>query len=109
MVADLKGNVGTTHGGLHYQLHNDSAASVSRGKVRYTGCMATIDIASLSLEERLRLLDELWESLSQTPEASRMTLAQRDELDRRLDKLDREGPMGIAWEEVVRRIRSRAQ
>ena len=27
--------------------------------------MATIDIANLSLEERLRLLDELWESLSQ--------------------------------------------
>jgi hypothetical protein len=28
--------------------------------------MATIDIAHLSLEERLRLLDELWESISQT-------------------------------------------
>jgi putative addiction module component (TIGR02574 family) len=71
--------------------------------------MATIDIASLSLEERLRLLDELWESLSRTPEAVPMTNAQREELDRRLDELDREGPNGIPWEEVVRRIRSRAQ
>jgi putative addiction module component (TIGR02574 family) len=71
--------------------------------------MATIDIASLSLEERLRLLDELWESLSRTPEAIPMTNAQREELDRRLDELDREGPIGIPWEEVHRRIRGRAQ
>ena len=69
--------------------------------------MATIDIASLSLEERLRLLDELWESLSRTPEAIPMTNAQRQELDRRLDELDREGPVGIPWEEVLCRIRGR--
>jgi putative addiction module component (TIGR02574 family) len=69
--------------------------------------MATIDIASLSPEERLRLLDELWESLSRTPEAIPVTGAQRDQLDRRLDELDREGPIGIPWEEVARRIRGR--
>jgi putative addiction module component (TIGR02574 family) len=33
-----------------------------------------------------------------------MTPAQREELDRRLDDLDREGPTGIPWEEVTRRI-----
>jgi putative addiction module component (TIGR02574 family) len=71
--------------------------------------MATIDIASLSFEERLRLLDELWESLSRTPEAIPMTNAQREELDRRLDELDREGPIGTPWEEVLRRIRGRTQ
>ncbi len=65
--------------------------------------MGTIDIASLSLEERLQLLDELWESLSRTPEAIPLTEAQRREIDRRLDELDREGPVGIPWEEVLRR------
>jgi len=70
--------------------------------------MASIDIASLSLEERLRLLDELWESLSAKPEALPLTTAQREELDRRLDDLDREGPVGIPWEEVLGRIRKRA-
>lgn len=69
--------------------------------------MATIDIASLSIEERLRLLDELWESLPQTPEEIPLTKAQRVELDRRLDDLDRDGPAGIPWEEVLRRIRCR--
>ena len=67
--------------------------------------MAAIDIASLSPEERLHLLDALWESLSATPEAVPLTSAQREELDRRLDELDREGPTGIPWEEGLRRIR----
>ena len=69
--------------------------------------MGTIDIANLSAEERLRLLEELWDSLSATPEAVPLTNAQREELDRRLDELDRDGPLGIPWEEVLRRIRSR--
>ncbi|MBI1956614.1 MAG: addiction module protein [Acidobacteria bacterium] len=71
--------------------------------------MAAIDIASLSTEEQLQLLDALWESLSATPEAIPLTVAQREELDRRLDELDREGPTGIPWEEVLRRVRGRAQ
>ncbi|MDR3674206.1 MAG: addiction module protein [Acidobacteriota bacterium] len=77
--------------------------------MRYTERMATIDIARLSFEERLRLMDELWESLSRTPEAIPLTAPQREELDRRLDELDREGPVGIPWEEVLRRIRGRTQ
>ncbi len=69
--------------------------------------MPTIDIAKLSAEERLRLLEDVWESLSATPEAIPLTDAQREELDRRLDDLDRDGSVGIPWEEVLRRIRSR--
>jgi len=69
--------------------------------------MALINIETLSLEERLQLLDELWDSLCETPEAIPLTDAQREELDRRLDDLEREGPTGIPWEEVLTRIRSR--
>jgi len=71
--------------------------------------MGTIAIADLSPEERLRLLEQLWESLSATPEAVPLTNGQRQELDRRLDELDRDGPVGIPWEEVLGRIRSRAR
>lgn len=62
------------------------------------------DIHGLSTEDRLRLLEEIWESLSDDPDAIALTDAQRAELDRRLDELDREGPVGIPWEEVLRRI-----
>jgi putative addiction module component (TIGR02574 family) len=68
--------------------------------------MSTIDIAKLSPKERLELLEQLWDSLS--PEAVPMTEAQQEELDRRLDELDREGPIGIPWNEVLDRIRNRA-
>jgi putative addiction module component (TIGR02574 family) len=68
--------------------------------------MSTIDIAKLSAQERLELLEQLWDSLS--PEAVPMTDAQKEELDRRLDDFEREGPVGIPWDEVLDRIRKRA-
>jgi len=61
-----------------------------------------IDLQSLTPEERLELLEELWDSL--TDDDLPLTRAQREELDRRLDSLDREGPRGIPWEEVLRRL-----
>ena len=67
--------------------------------------MSTIDITRLTPDERLRLLEQLWDSLSATPDALPLTSAQRAELDRRLDELEQEGPVGIPWDEVMRRIR----
>jgi putative addiction module component (TIGR02574 family) len=69
--------------------------------------MAAIDIATLTAEQRLELLEQIWDSLSANPEAVPLTQPQRDELDRRLDHLDAEGPVGIPWEEVYRRLRDR--
>ena len=68
-----------------------------------------VDIASLTPEERLSLLEELWDSLAAGSEALPLTPAQRVELDRRLDDLDAEGPIGIPWDEVLSRIRSRSR
>jgi putative addiction module component (TIGR02574 family) len=68
-----------------------------------------LDIATLTPEERLSLLEELWDSLVATPDAVPLTDAQRAELDRRLDELDAEGPVGIPWDEVLDRIRSRGR
>lgn len=66
-----------------------------------------VDIASLTPDERLSLLEELWDSRTAVPQALPLTDAQRTELDRRLDELDAEGPIGIPWDEVPSRIRSR--
>ncbi|MDE2059798.1 MAG: addiction module protein [candidate division NC10 bacterium] len=48
-----------------------------------------IDIEKLSSEERLRLIEDLWESLHMRPDAAPPIRAQRDGLDRHLDELDR--------------------
>ena len=66
-----------------------------------------VDIVKLEPAERLDLLEQLWDSLAVTPDALPLTSAQREELDRRLDALDAEGPSGIPWDEVMQRIRSR--
>jgi len=47
------------------------------------------------------------DSLAPAPEAIPLTQAQRQELDRRLDDLEREGPAGIPWEDVLRTIKKR--
>lgn len=71
--------------------------------------MPAIDIEKLSAEERLRLIEELWESLRTRPDAAPLTRAQRDELDRRLDELDRGETETVPWEEVKRRLRDRSE
>ncbi len=68
--------------------------------------MAVVDLVKLSPEERLRLIDEIWESLSTSPASIPVTDAQREELDRRLDDLERDG-RGIPWTEVLAHIRTR--
>jgi putative addiction module component (TIGR02574 family) len=67
---------------------------------------AAIDLSRLSRDEQLDLLDELWEVLGRDPEALPLTDAQRAELDRRLDDLEHEGPVGLTWEEVVAQVRT---
>ena len=70
---------------------------------------ATVDIDELSSEERLELIERLWESLRDDPRSVPLTPQQRAELDRRLDELDREEPTGIPWEEVARQIRGKPE
>ena len=68
-----------------------------------------LNIDDLTPEERLRLIEELWDSLSETPGAVPLTNVQREELDRRLDDLERSGPEGIPWDQVLQQISSRSR
>lgn len=70
---------------------------------------SAVDIKLLSREEQLELLDQLWESLGRDPEAFPLTDSQREELDRRLDELERDGPTGLTWDEVVAQARDRSR
>lgn len=71
----------------------------------------SVKIESLSKDERLELLERLWDSLSEAPADVPVTQAQQDELDRRSDALDRdvaEGrALGVPWDDVVRHLRAR--
>ena len=66
-----------------------------------------IEIATLSPDEQLELIERLWDSLSSTPNAVPFPDAHRQELDRRLDTLERDGPVGAPASEVLNRLGSR--
>ena len=64
-----------------------------------------VDLSLLSPEERLDLIEELWESLTASQRASTpLTSEQEAELDRRLDDLETDGPVGISPEELRAKI-----
>lgn len=63
------------------------------------------DLDALSTEERLELIERVWNSLCRRPEAVPLTDEQRRDLDGRLDELERNGPDGLSWDEVVREAR----
>ncbi len=63
-----------------------------------------LDVSRLTADEKFELIDDLWRSLS--PNDFTLTPALRAELDRRLDRLDREGPVGVTWEDVYAEMTS---
>lgn len=73
------------------------------------GKASALNVEDLSRDEKLELLDRLWESLGQDPEALPLTSSQQEELDRRLDELEAEGPTGLSWDEVVAQARARSR
>jgi putative addiction module component (TIGR02574 family) len=66
--------------------------------------MPAIDIDAMEPEERLRLIDDLWDSLSENPEDVSLTPAQRAELDRRLDRMESGKAKLVSWEELKARL-----
>ena len=61
----------------------------------------------MSRDEQFNLLDRLWVALGRDPEAFPLSEAQKAELDRRLDDLEAEGPVGMTWDQVVAHARAR--
>ena len=58
----------------------------------------------LSLNERLALVDDLWESILAEPEAYRLTSAQEIDLRRRLEAYLDDPKAGSPWKEAKQRL-----
>ena len=69
---------------------------------------SAIEFEHLSRDERLDLIEEVWESLTHDArEELPLTDEQVAELDRRLELLDRDGPVGVSLEQLIRGIKSK--
>ncbi len=58
------------------------------------------ELRALPVDERLKLIEELWDSIDATTESLPLPDWHRAEIDRRLDQLDG----GASWHEVRRRV-----
>ena len=66
-----------------------------------------LDLGKLTREEKLELIDEIWDSLENDPDAFPLPEWQRRELDRRLDEMDRGEVAGVPWEQALKEMQSR--
>ena len=62
------------------------------------------DILKLKPSERLELVEDIWDSLTDLPDTIPFTPAQKTELDRRIAKYRSNPHGGIPWGEVKDRI-----
>ncbi len=71
--------------------------------------MATpaIEIEKLGVDERLDLIEALWESLAGDPSQIPVPDYHKAVLDERLDEIDAGDDAGIPWDEVLERVRKR--
>lgn len=69
-----------------------------------TPTIQDLGIDRLSAEDRLRLIGEIWNSLS-PDELTSITEGHREEIDRRLAAADANPAAGKPWEEVRARLR----
>lgn len=64
------------------------------------------DVLSLSVPERIQLVEDIWDTIAEIPEEIELTDEQKAELDRRLDAYNQNPDEGSPWGMVRERIRS---
>jgi putative addiction module component (TIGR02574 family) len=69
--------------------------------------LAKADVMSLSVPERIQLVEDIWDSIVEVPETVPLSEDQKVELDRRLDAYHRNPDEGSPWGMVRERIRGR--
>lgn len=72
-----------------------------------SSALETLPLEELPLEERIRLVEDFWDSIAADRVSVPLTDAQRTELDRRLDAYEADGDRGRAAAEAVNDIRAR--
>jgi putative addiction module component (TIGR02574 family) len=69
--------------------------------------ISTLGIDQLSFEERLQLVEEIWDSIGENVVQRPLSEARRQELSRRLAALDADPESTHPWEEVEARVLAR--
>lgn len=63
-----------------------------------------IDVQSLSVEEKLQLIEQIWDSIDQNQHSPKISKAHRDLLDERIAEWKEDGDNGLDAFEVIDKI-----
>ena len=61
-------------------------------------------IESLSLQEKILLVEEIWNNISETAQSFELSDAKKNELDNRLASLEDNPKIGRPWDDIKREI-----
>jgi putative addiction module component (TIGR02574 family) len=67
--------------------------------------VSVAEILELSVQERIRLVELIWESIAAVPEAVEVTPELKAELEVRLKEFEADPEAGYSWEQVKSRLR----
>lgn len=63
------------------------------------------EILALPAVERLRVVEQIWDSIASEPESLPLTEAQQREIESRLEEFERNPSIAISWEVARARLR----
>ena len=86
-------------------MYNFQLSRVDLSKRNIEGIAMNTKLSRLPIEERIKLVEELWDSIAMDQKALPLTDEQRAELDRRLDAYETDGNQGRLAGESVSDIR----
>jgi putative addiction module component (TIGR02574 family) len=66
------------------------------------------DIRAMTVEQRLDLIERVWDTLAETPDAIPVPDWHEDALKKRLGAFEQNPDEGASWDEVERRITRRS-
>ena len=67
------------------------------------------ELLQLPVAERLQLVEDIWNSIADAPEALELTEADKRLIDERLEARQRNPAAGSPWQEVYERIASKSK
>ena len=70
----------------------------------YLQCMTVADLKQLPVAERLRLVEDLWDTIAEETSPITLSSEQKAELDHRLDAMEENPKQGVSWTIVRDRI-----
>ena len=64
------------------------------------------EILDLPSSERIKLAQDIWDSVTEIPNSNILTDGQKDELKKRFEALNQDPNQGVAWKDVLSELRN---